>query len=640
MKYFISTQVNNFEEIKSATMEDLAIWLDGLENKVLAVDLETSGLDYINDKALLIAIGDGVDEYVINAVDTDLEPIKYFMQSSDYLKILHNSAFDYKFLRSNNITMFNTYDTMLAEQVLTNGKNIKSYSLAAVTYYYTQKERDKSIRQSFIGKTDSIFSEGEVEYACDDVADLLIIREKQLERASQFELENVISLENSSTLAFADIEFNGINLDKKAWLALYQESMIKAIEQATKLDQVVLNTPELAQFKANYQLDFFIPEDDIRKVDVNWGSPKQVLDVLQELFPALPNTKEEEVSKYIHPITEALLIYKGLVKRTGTYGEDFLKHLYEDGHVRTNFTRILATGRVASSGPNMQQIPADNRYRNCFIPSKEDYVIVSADYSSQELALIAYESQDPAWLGALSRGEDLHSTCAELVYGDEWKSAADSDCAFYAEVERSHGDVIVEVAAKAKCNCKGHKRMRTNVKTVNFGLAYGMSAQKLSERNKISLLEAEALILRYFEIFPSIKGYLEFNGNYAKNNGMIRTMPPFNRIRFFHGWAGEFHTEKGLMAQIERRGKNTRIQGSGADMVKYAMIQVRNFIWENKLPVNVIMQVHDQIDTECHKDYAEKWKSQMEHLMNEAAKIIVKNGLLKVEGEISPVWKK
>ena len=233
----------------------------------------------------------------------------------------------------------------------------------------------------------------------------------------------------------------------------------------------------------------------------------------------------------------------------------------------------------------------------------------------------------------------MHSTCAELVYGQEWLNAAEDSCAYYKSKAVQQGDVLVEVASHKKCKCKMHKQMRSNVKTVNFGLAYGMSAQKLSQKNKITLKEADELIQKYFSVFPNIKAFLEFNGNFAKNHGAIRTMPPFNRIRFFGAWAGSA-TSSSDMGAIERRGKNTRIQGSGADMTKLALANVRSFINTHNLPVNLIMQVHDQIDTEVHRDYAIQWKSELEQIMNNAAKVIVTNGLLKVEAEISEVWKK
>jgi hypothetical protein len=113
---------------------------------------------------------------------------------------------------------------------------------------------------------------------------------------------------------------------------------------------------------------------------------------------------------------------------------------------------------------NMQQIPADNLYRNCFIPGIPDYVFVSSDYSSQELNIIAHGSQDPVWIQALKEGKDLHSVCAELVYGKKWEEAKNDDCLYYALGEDG-------LPMKEKCDCKAHKKLRNGVKSINFGLA-------------------------------------------------------------------------------------------------------------------------------------------------------------------------
>ena len=639
MKYFISQQLNTWESVIPSSMEALNLWLQDLEKPEVGVDIETTGLNFLDDKMLLFAIGNGVDQFVVNTLDTSLEPIRWFLESPNTKKILHNAAFDYKFLRKIGITLWNIHDTMLAEQVLTQGKFIKSYGLKAVTLYYTGKDRDKEIRKNFINQHPGDFNEGEVVYAAEDVEDMVFIMGQQLKRAEKMEVINTMHLENSSTLAFADIEFNGIKLNKDKWITLYNEAMVDLAKYQDQLDEIVLCTDELSEFRGSYQLDLFINEEDLRKVDINWRSPKQVLSILQKFFPTLTSTGEEDISAFIHPLIDTLLSYKKYSKRTGTYGKEFFKFIGSDGKIHTSFSRIKNTGRVSSAEPNMQQIPADNRYRNCFGPSNSEYVIVSADYKSQELALIAFESRDPVWLTALEKGQDLHSTCAELVYGEQWKEAAESDCAYYEQHEQQQGDVLVVEVAHNKCSCKGHKVMRNNVKTVNFGLAYGMSAPTLSERLRIPLKEAEDLINSYFKAFPAIRDYLEFNGNYAKKHGLIRTMPPFNRIRFFGGWAGK-NTDYSKLSEFERQGKNTRIQGSGADMTKYALVQIRNYIKKHDLPVRLIMQVHDQIDTEVRRDYALKWKSELETIMNEAAKVIVTNGLLTVDAEISEVWKK
>jgi len=153
--------------------------------------------------------------------------------------------------------------------------------------------------------------------------------------------------------------------------------------------------------------------------------------------------------------------------------------------IHTNFTQVLDTGRMSSSDPNMQQIPADNIYRNCFIAPK-DYVFVSGDYKSQELNVIAFGSKDPVWLDALETGQDLHGVCADLVFEDEWRNA-DAD---------------------------KKKKLRTMIKSINFGLAYGMGPNKLADTLSIDIQEAKDLINKYFKEFPNIKNFLDSLGRY------------------------------------------------------------------------------------------------------------------------------
>ena len=239
--------------------------------------------------------------------------------------------------------------------------------------------------------------------------------------------------------------------------------------------------------------------------------------------------------------------------------------------------------------------------------------------------IIATGSKDPVWIKALEDGEDLHSVCAELVYGKEWQDAAEPDCAY--------------MQSKVKCNCPGHKKLRTNVKSINFGLAYGMGPHKLADTLLITTNEAERLIQKYFTAFPAIKNFLESLGNYGKQNGHIKTYAPYRRIRWFNEWQGD-NTDKAMMGKIERASKNTPIQGSGADMCKSALIMVRDHIYENDLPVKLVMTVHDQIDTIVHESYAHTWCKELREIMERSTLDIIPSGLLKAETEISTVWKK
>lgn len=378
---------------------------------------------------------------------------------------------------------------------------------------------------------------------------------------------------------------------------------------------------------------------------INWNSSDQVLPLLKAIKKGVQDTNEQTLSKLEHPIGYSLLDYRGALKLTTSYGEKFLTKVNVDGNVRTNFNQIVDTGRVSSAKPNMQQIPVIddddplvvNKYRSCFIPDNEDEVFVDGDYSSQELVIIAEMSRDPVWMEALRNGWDLHSICASLVHGKEWTKQALDTCKFALN--------------KKKCKCPGHIRMRNGIKTINFGLAYGMSQFKLSATLKITVKEAEALIDKYFKTFPAIKGKLTTLGHYAIIKGHILTLKPYFRIRWYPTWDRvrqhvDYHIKgiqyNSLLGSIERTGKNTPIQGSSADMTKLALVLVRREINQNKLrgTVKLVMQVHDQITTSSKKHFAEQWKVKLTELMEQAAKVIIPSGLLKAEVGITERWQK
>ena len=390
------------------------------------------------------------------------------------------------------------------------------------------------------------------------------------------------------------------------------------------------------------RMGYLVPAGSLR---INWGSWQQTLPLLRAVNKSLKSTSEEALNKLGHPIAFALLDYRGAKMLTGTFGPSFLEKLDPDGKVRTRFNQILETGRVSSADPNMQQIPLVedddpevlNKYRHCFIPDDESWVVVDSDYSSQELVVIASLSGDPVWMDALRNGQDLHSICAALVFGQEWKDAALLDCAYYKR--------------KDKCKCSGHKRMRTGVKTISFGLAYGMSEFKLSATLKISVKEAIALMDRYFKTFPKIASKLKALGHFGVKFGYIMTLEPYKRKRWYPVWHNvkefiEFHVKEiehnKTLGSIERTAKNTPIQGSSADMMKLALILIRRYINKHNLrdKVKLVMQVHDQATTLAKKEYAEEWKIILTGLMEQAAKVIIPSGLLKAETNITTRWEK
>jgi DNA polymerase I-like protein with 3'-5' exonuclease and polymerase domains len=379
---------------------------------------------------------------------------------------------------------------------------------------------------------------------------------------------------------------------------------------------------------------------------INWNSVQQVLPILKVIAPRLRDLSEESLANVTHGIIEDLAEYKNSLKLISTYGQTFIdKHVNPDGKVRTEFNQIVSTGRVSSKRPNMQNIPAKesvgNRYRNAFV-CEEDEVFVDSDFTGQELAIIAHISKDPVWLGTIERGEDLHSVCAELVYGAKWADLKNNDCAYYAKTPTG--------IAKQKCSCSRHKSLRNAVKTVNFGLAYGMSDMKLSGTLKITLPEAKLLTEQYFKAFPKIGATLKYLGEFGVKNGYIQTISPMFRKRWFPFWkfakgrinmhlAGQYDQTLGT---IERAAKNQPVQGTGADMMKLAMVLVRRWIYTNgyKDSIKLVAQVHDQLTTICKQNLSEMWKVKFDELMQEAAKVFIPSGILKADTQISNCWTK
>ena len=585
--------------------------------EVVGVDTETTGFDWNNDTLLLLQISTKQDNYVFDCTTVDISLLKNMFLSNNVTKIFHNVKFDYKFLRANGIITEKIYDTMLAEQVIHCGKKSIKYSLDALLDRYFEIFMDKSTRSSFVShKPGAPYSKSQLRYAFTDTEFLIKIVEKQQELISEYDLEEVVKLENEAALAFADIEYNGIYLNKTKWEENYNKIKIELEESVEELDNFIEYDPMFSDFKLKQiQTDMFLPVEELRKTDMLWSSPSQVLKLMQCVNPELEsvNGKVLLMHKGMHPIVSKYIKYKEQSKLCNAYGLDFYKYLHKDDKIHTSFQQILNTGRVSSRNPNMQQIPSDNSYRNAFVPKNSDDVFVSSDFSSQELCIIAFGSGDPVWLNALEEGKDLHSICAELIFGDKWRDAEGDD--------------------------KERKRLRTAVKAINFGLAYGMSEFKLSDTLGISVKEAKQMIKKYFTVFPAIKKFLDNLGAFGKDNGFIRTFAPYRRIRWFEDWSQEME-DFAALGSIERASKNTPIQGTGADMTKLALVMVRKSIKQQDLPVKLIMTVHDQIDTICKKDFAEEWSIMLKGIMEEAALKIITNGLLKSDTNITKQWQK
>jgi DNA polymerase I-like protein with 3'-5' exonuclease and polymerase domains len=648
MIYYITNQTTLEKSFPTITIPEIIQYIN--DRKIIAVDTETTGFDFLTKKIVMLQLGDGDNQFVIDAKTVNILLFKDILEDTSIVKVFQNIKFDYKFFKHIGINIVNVYDTMLAEQVLLCGKKDNSASLDVLCKRYLNVEMSKIVRKTFSEKICE-FTNSQILYGAKDVEHLIAIKNLQSINIAKYGLEIVVNLENEAALGFAEMEYNGMEFDAEKWLSNTHITENEVAKLTKELDAHVLQNPILAKYVIPcFQGDFFMTYDETkenaRRVSILWSSPAQVLKVFKLLGLAITDVDGKELYKYKHlPIINSYLNYKGACKVVSTYGKAFVKNVDIDGKMRTSFYQILETGRVSSGNKkqgkvNMQNIPSDNRFRTCFSASKGN-VLVSCDYSGQELRLIAAGSKDPVWLDVISRGQDIHSVCAELVYGPKWYAAKEKDCAYYSIIN-PFGDI-----AKQKCNCKEHKKLRNSVKTINFGLAYGMSKYKLSNTLQITVEEADELINTYFSVFPSIKNFLTILGKFGTDNGYIRTFAPYRRLRWFDDWdpkmRNSYISDKEISrnkGSIERQSKNSPIQGGGADQIKQAIAYIMKYKSRVPYPVKLVLQVHDDIICEVPEENGIEWGTIQRRLMRVAGMHNVK--ILPMEGEvsISKEWRK
>ena len=325
---------------------------------------------------------------------------------------------------------------------------------------------------------------------------------------------------------------------------------------------------------------------EIAETPFNIGSPKQLGEILFDKLkikaPAKKTktgqypTGEEVLQKIINesPIVQLILDYRSLTKLKSTY-VDALPSLVsaQDGLIHTSFNQaVTATGRLSSNNPNLQNIPVrtdkGREIRKAFVPRDKEHILLAADYSQIELRIIAHLSGDQAMQSAFREGLDIHADTAARVYGVDIK------------------DVTAE--------------MRRNAKAVNFGIIYGMSAFGLAERLKISRSEASEIIKNYFKEYVGIQEYIDRQVDYAKQNGYVETM--LGRRRYLR----DINSSNSVVRNFaERNAINAPIQGSSADMIKIAMINIHQEMKAKELKSKMILQVHDELVFDVHKDELE-----------------------------------
>lgn len=383
----------------------------------IEVDTETTGFDPHTCQVITVQFGVPEIQFVVDTASYKLTEFKSLVES-DKLFLFQNAKFDLRFFLHEGIKIKNIYDTFLAESILTTGLEDRELALDYLAHKYCGVFLNKSIRSKIHieGLTTRV-----IKYAAEDVSVLSKIKEQQLKQIEELKLTEVLKLENEVVKVFARMEYTGVLIDSDKWseVAKLTEAGTEQLEK--ELDAVVMSEPKLSKFWPRYnQLDLFGQET--RQLEINWGSPKQKLQIFHDLGFKTDTTGDRflQVNKKKHKLIQKILEYNKFSKLASAFGFNFLKFINKStGRIHFNVKQILSTGRISVSEPNLNQIPSKGelgkKIRSCFI-AKPGFKIVGGDYSGAELRIIAEFSKDPIWVNAFINGEDLHSVLCAATF--------------------------------------------------------------------------------------------------------------------------------------------------------------------------------------------------------------------------------
>ncbi len=593
------------EELKYdviTTNEDLLKVLPEIERApIVGLDTEGSKLDPLTTKLLLLQIATKDKSYVFDCSKVDISQLKTVLEAQRPLKIIQNAKFDYSILKVQaGLTLGNLFDTMLAERIITCGIS-REMSLKTLAEKYLGMKIDKTIREDFYQPGSpvlkGVFTQKQLEYAARDAWILIKIFEKQYKQLNEENLINTAKLEFAVVPAVAEMELKGSLIDTKKW-----RSHIADLGKKRDLIKKEIQG-DIRHLSTYAQVDLFGNESDT----VNLDSPLQLLQVFKKLGEELPNTAEATLKKTTHPLAKKILEYRAYEKMITSFGETILEKINPvDGRLHPDFLQLGAdTGRFACNNPNLQQIPSDSGFRSCFIASK-GYKLITADYSQIELRIMAEVSEDPAFLKAFTQDLDLHSLTASQMFR-------------------------IPLA-------KVGKDKRFQAKSINFGLMYGRGAMSLSAQIGLSVEESRKLLDVYFSSYKKVKRWLDNVGRMAVRDGGVRTLG--GRRRMFTIPERSSPDYERLISSVERQGKNMPIQGTSADITKYALAYIYRELRDKNLDAGLIHTVHDEIVVEARDDIADNVAKMMEKQMIKAGEKLLKKVPIKVDVHISDCWEK
>lgn len=583
----------NFETILSNAQLDA--WLAKLSTaKLICFDTETTSLDPMTAKIVGISfsVEAGSAAYLplkhdyfdapeqLNFAET-LAKIKPILENDGIKKVGQNVKYDCHVLANHGIALNGiVHDTMLQSYVFESHKSHGMDALAerhlGLQTIHFEDVAGKGAKQVGFNQ---VTVETAAEYAAEDADITLQLHEAMYPQVAHDEKLNYIynQIEMPSSACLFTIERNGVLIDA---------DMLRAQSNEIGAKLVALENQAYA----------------LAGQPFNLGSPKQLQEILFDKLGIKPTKKtpsgapstDEDVLQELaldHPLPKVLLEYRGLAKLKSTYTDKLPKMINpQTGRVHTSYNQAVAiTGRLASSDPNLQNIPVRSaegrRIREAFIAPAGSH-IVSADYSQIELRIMAHLSQDAGMLQAFANNEDIHRATAAEIFG----------------VERESVD----------------NEQRRYAKVINFGLIYGMSAFGLAQNLNIERSAAASYIERYFARYPGVKAYMENTRHEAKQKGYVETY--FGRRL----WVPEISSPNVQRRNgAERAAINAPMQGTAADLIKLAMIAVQNWLMSEHLQSKLIMQVHDELVLEVPDSELEKVKQKLPELMQNVATLTV-----------------
>ena len=565
-------------------------------------DTETTGIDPITAELVGIAFSweAGKGFYLPFPENKDeaqelIEQLRPFFESETIQKIGQNLKYDIKVLRKYNVKVKGKlFDTMLAHYLINPDMRHNMDVLAETYLNYTPISIEDLIGKK--GKNQlsmrDVPLDKQTEYAVEDADITLQLKEhfeKELGDANTQKLFDDIEIPLLRVLA--DMELEGINLD---------ESFLNSFSE--ELDSEI-KTLETNIYKEAGE-------------EFNIASPKQLGDILFDKLKLVDKPKKTKTGQYAtsedilsylakdHDIIQHILEFRGLSKLKSTY-VDALPNQVEPttGRVHTDYMQtVAATGRLASNNPNLQNIPIrterGRQVRKAFIPRDENYTLLAADYSQIELRIIAALSEEETMINAFKNGEDIHASTASKVFNVPLNAVT--------------------------------REQRSNAKTVNFGIIYGVSAFGLSNQTDLSRSEAKELIDTYYATYPKLRNFISEQVDFARDNGYVQTV--LGRRRYLKDINSRNAVVRGA---AERNAVNAPIQGSAADIIKIAMINIHKKLEEGNYKTKMLLQVHDELVFDVYKPELESIKTLVKTEMENAYKLDVP---LDVDLDIGDNW--